>query len=737
MSKQLLIVEKTSTPVAFEKSQNGDYILEGTFTEFGVRNNNNRVYHEKDFMQHVEKLRPKMNENKLLGELDHPAGFEISLKNVSHIIERLDFDSKTKTIVGRIKLLNTSAGKEAKALVDAGVPLHISSRAAGVVENDGSVKLKQLFTYDLVADPGFTNAKLKRINESFGFDDDLVAFYEMDSKFDDIFENSENLKKSKTIIDNNKNTNMSEFVTIDQLDAYTQNWKREYNSLRESVTSGNVNRDVNRKMERLEEMTTQLSATIQNLIKHNNHLVESINETETELSDLKANQKCLESYNDSTVFTAIKALEDGMEKLNSTVSKLVLHNDHIVEHVSKGQEYMDYFAKQVNDRFEHVDYLAEQLEKTVQYSNYLAEKLQNSIEYSENIAENLDKSIQYTENIAESLDKSIQYTEHVADSVNEHNSKMEKFVNYLGEQLENSILFSEQIAEHSQKTEKYANYLGENIDKNIQFTEHIAEETQKAQEYTKYVAKKVDENIQFTEHVAEETQKSQEYVKYVAQKVDENIQFTEHVAENTKQVQEYATYIAEGLNESNGYSNTNSKISKNFIDSIDSKLDSILESAVSKKQNELQRNQFMTMLLESQVNRLNNLDTKTRNEVINKFQNRAFASNRDAQAMFENILSGDENLEYIKNMPEKYKSTWNSLSESAKNVIKRQATLRLFETQDSIDKFWQTRDMFAEQRFGIINNSQMINESFEQNNQALDPKMESYKNELLRRFAKY
>ena len=37
-----------------------------------------------------------------------------------------------------------------------------------------------MFTYDLVADPGFANAQLKRVNESYGFgDDDNIDIYDV------------------------------------------------------------------------------------------------------------------------------------------------------------------------------------------------------------------------------------------------------------------------------------------------------------------------------------------------------------------------------------------------------------------------------------------------------------------------------------------------------------------------------------------------------------------------------
>ena len=79
--------------------------------------------------------------------------------------------------------MHTDAGRQAKALVDAGVPLQISSRAAGAVESNGQVKIKQLFTYDLVADPGFENAQLNRVNESYGLSNDSnISIFEINEE---------------------------------------------------------------------------------------------------------------------------------------------------------------------------------------------------------------------------------------------------------------------------------------------------------------------------------------------------------------------------------------------------------------------------------------------------------------------------------------------------------------------------------------------------------------------------
>ena len=179
--KKLLILERSQSNLAQDTTDDGAVVLEGVFTEFGVRNKNNRIYEEKEVLPHINELKEKVKSGKLLGELDHPKDFDISLSNVSHVVESLEYDSEKKQVIGRIRLLNTTKGKEAQSLIKDGIPLHISSRAAGTVDESGKVKIKKFFTYDLVADPGFENAELSRVNESYGFDnDDTLIIYEMD-----------------------------------------------------------------------------------------------------------------------------------------------------------------------------------------------------------------------------------------------------------------------------------------------------------------------------------------------------------------------------------------------------------------------------------------------------------------------------------------------------------------------------------------------------------------------------
>lgn len=145
------------------------YILQGIFAKFDEMNRNSRIYTAEEYLPHLQYLRKDISDGEaLLGELDHPEDrFEVSLQNASHQVIDIWYDEKNKCVMGKIKLLDTPSGKIAKALVDDGVPIHISSRAAGSVDpQTHKVSIQQIFTWDIVAKPGFGQCVLHRVNES-------------------------------------------------------------------------------------------------------------------------------------------------------------------------------------------------------------------------------------------------------------------------------------------------------------------------------------------------------------------------------------------------------------------------------------------------------------------------------------------------------------------------------------------------------------------------------------------
>lgn len=179
-----MVCSNSSKPLKMLKESAGQqkrYLLEGIFAELDVKNRNQRIYTKEEYLKHLDYLREDIRTGQsLLGELDHPEDrFEVKLKEASHRILDIWYDRQSNCVLGKIELLNTPNGLLAQSLLEQGIPLHISSRAAGTVNSDNTVNIQQIYTYDLVCKPGFAKAVLHTVNESAScsrYSDDVTAF---------------------------------------------------------------------------------------------------------------------------------------------------------------------------------------------------------------------------------------------------------------------------------------------------------------------------------------------------------------------------------------------------------------------------------------------------------------------------------------------------------------------------------------------------------------------------------
>ena len=244
-NKKCLVFETmnniSSSMQIVESSNPKEIRLTGVFGVAGVKNNNNRIYDKQNYGMMVESLQRTIAAEGCLGELEHPNSMNINLNNVSHKIESIEMN-EDGTVTGTIVLLDTDKGRNAKAIIEAGVPLFISSRAAGSIDESGHVTLTALKTYDLVGTPGFSQAKLglsenqtfESINESMCIiyekeDDDLLGGDSKDDGNKDDKgkgegEGDDKTKETKTD-DNNKNNDKKEVTMQDlkeSIDALTK-----------------------------------------------------------------------------------------------------------------------------------------------------------------------------------------------------------------------------------------------------------------------------------------------------------------------------------------------------------------------------------------------------------------------------------------------------------------------------------------------------------------------------------
>lgn len=420
----IFIIERINEAVTVSQDDNNDIILEGTAAVFGVMNENNRVYEKQEYLPHLQYLNKKIEERRLFGELDHPQKFDVSLANVSHVITALTYDEPSNSVKIKLRLLDTPCGKIAKTLIQAGCTTSISSRAAGNVDQNGKVKLHKIFTYDLVAEPGFSQASLSQVSES------------LQGNFSQVFESLDNLKTTaitNSLMDISENFSFSDSVKIYKINnsEITTNQNNTQQMANEFVTKS--------EMEQYSELVKKKFTALQESISKNNAGLKQISESIEGESPI------------------VSKMVEYVNYLAAEMEQVIEYSNYMSTMMNKSIGYTEHVAEKVNNVVGYSDYLAEKVEATIQYTDYLGTKVNENINYSEYIAENVEKTVEYANYLAENVDKGIQYAEYVGENA----EKGIQYANYLAENLDSAI--------------KYSNYLGENLNAGIQYSNYIAE----------------------------------------------------------------------------------------------------------------------------------------------------------------------------------------------------------------------------------------------------------------------
>ena len=661
--KPVLIVENSINSLIRENASKKDYVLSGTFTEFGIKNRNERIYTADKFIPALNEMNERMSSlGAVYGEFDHPDVFDTSLSRASHILTKAQYVKEKNLVEGEIRLLSTYWGKEAKALVDDGCPLFVSSRAAGITESDGTVSLKKLFTYDIVADPGFASAKMsvKVLNESLAYGKDLplekqnFRIYELsdESKINDLF-----------------NMNKNEYVTKQQLTDYSQYLVKELastkNVVKSAITKGNLNP---KKLEQLLEYYDELNRTNEQVVKYLDYLAEKV--------QIMVNEN--------------KALKE-------TTTKLIEHNDYLAENLEKAVNYSEYLAENLDKNISYSEYVAENLDKNIAYSEYIAENLDKNISYSEYVAENLDKNIAYSEYIAENLDKNIAYSEYIAENLDKNISYSE----YIAENVDNSIAYSEYLAEQVEGNIAYSEYIAEHLDDNIAYSEYIAENLDKSINYQELVVEKLNsgklnesadafpslntvgiEEVEKEEAAEEVAVEKEEVENGVAEVAPERVYAKEEVEEKEVEEEECNPVY-------NG--NKDSELSES--------INKLIEEAKKRKVSETSDLNFLKFLSKSQVDSFYALTNEEQETVKLHINERSYFTQKEVLSLISEALSTkNETLEerVIRLIPENTKAIWSQLNESSKKSILSQARLYpedVLKTESQIEHFWLTRNL--------------------------------------------
>ena len=501
--KKLLIVERCDANLSQHTEEDDSIVLEGVFTTFNQKNRNGRIYESADFLPHVANLQGAIASRSLLGELDHPHNFETSLANASHVVESLKFDEQQNAIVGRIKLLHTSRGMDARALVKDGIPLHISSRAAGTVDESGRVRLQQLFTYDLVAEPGFANAVLTRVNEGV----------EVNPISDESKEVLKSLNESYQYMNENYKK-IGEYENVDVYEIMETNTELTPEIAQEGsklVSSGEEQSEINKDTLNNKDMENNDQYILySDFQKYSEHLSEviadlrsAISNYETELANIKVSgdkTKPTQQYSADKVDNSMIAnmVADQVEEVvgDAVEEKVAEQVEEMEEKYNNIMKYVSYLAEKLDTSISHQDYIAEEASKMIEHQDYLAENMNKMIEHQDYLSENMNKMIEHQDYLAENLDDTIGYQKYVA------------------EMLDKSIDYSNMLAEEANKSIAHQDYLAENMNKMIEHQNHIVEESNKIIEYSNYLAESMNSNNENTvnENVVEEIKEDKEAV---------------------------------------------------------------------------------------------------------------------------------------------------------------------------------------------------------------------------------
>ena len=685
----VLILEKSSHSLRTEK-KGGDYFLEGVAAVFGVENSNHRIYEENEYLPHLDYLKKKIDQNRLLGELDHPKEFDVSLKNISHVITDLSYDKSNRNVKIKVKLLDTPAGKIAKSLIDAGIPISISSRAAGNVKENKKVEIKKIFTYDLVADPGFENAQLERVYESLG------SHIPSESVKDSIISSLTNINESFGL---RKNSNTQIYRIKDT-----------------------------EKISRLLKENTNNSRNMDN----NFVTAEELNEysliLKKEMDSLKNEMRSVSRGTSTGNYSDDSALEERIQRLEK-------YSEYLAENLESAIKYGDYLAENLEGSISYNKYLAENLDKSITYAKYLAEHVDGNISYSEYIAENLDNNIAYSKYLAENLDRNISYSEYLAENLDKNISYSE----YLGENLDKNISYSEYLAENLDKNISYSEYLAENLDRNISYSDYLGENLDKSITYSDYLGEKLDQNISYSDYLGEKLNGNINYSDYIAEKVKSGIDYTEYLAESINR-NKTKKNLSQNVNESINEGRRTSGFSGDYTD-LSSKVDKLIESVSTAKTDQIineNKYSFLKLVDDRTKKGFLSLNEAEKQKVVKALNEQNYNSGTDVvqimgSALTEQVNSGEKFLDMI---PGDLTSAWEGLNESQKASIVAQSKFYKLDTPYQINHFWRTRGLVSVTPAA----TEFLNESQETNkpaNQAISNSyMQNIAAELEKRFKK-
>lgn len=167
---KLLIENIEDFEVLTEAAEDGKktHYIQGIFMQASKKNRNGRVYPKEIMESAVEKyIENKVSKGRAVGTLGHESTPKVSEDKVSHLITDLRMDGND--VYGKAKVLETTNGKELRALIEGGVNFGVSSRAVGSLKLVNGINEVQndfmISCVDAVLEPSAIDAWVNSVME--------------------------------------------------------------------------------------------------------------------------------------------------------------------------------------------------------------------------------------------------------------------------------------------------------------------------------------------------------------------------------------------------------------------------------------------------------------------------------------------------------------------------------------------------------------------------------------------
>jgi hypothetical protein len=171
-----------------QREKTGKMLLRGIIQRANTLNQNGRIYPQSILEREIMNYQKLIQENRALGECDHPESSVVELKNASHIVREASMQGDN--VYGVIEILDTPSGKIIQSLVESGVTLGISSRGVGSTRRSGDSQVVQddfqLICFDMVSEPSTPGAFMMNEGKSIS-DNEINRNFNKSDRIDRIF----------------------------------------------------------------------------------------------------------------------------------------------------------------------------------------------------------------------------------------------------------------------------------------------------------------------------------------------------------------------------------------------------------------------------------------------------------------------------------------------------------------------------------------------------------------------